>query len=233
MNNRRTYFEKIVFIVGPDKSGKTTLQEKLIQNHKMKRIVSTTTRAPREGEVDGVDYRFIQSQEFLQRKDNNEFLQTVEYGGTHYGTRLTEYEADFKGQIGLFVCTPEGINDTINALSEKFPERNIKYGVVFLNPSDKLLDSRGRDSLRGNRGDLRGKYLEMESLGLFDDTVDITLTLNDNDISGAVISSTELAENVAHELQGSLEDQERTPLWYYCTLSFLAGVLFAISFLGK
>jgi guanylate kinase len=76
----------IVVLSGPTAVGKTTVARKLIEKGGYRRSVSVTTRAPREGEVDGRDYRFITMDEFERLRDSNEL---VEYEHVHeywYGT---------------------------------------------------------------------------------------------------------------------------------------------------
>jgi guanylate kinase len=54
--------------------------------------VSATTRAPRAGEQDGVDYHFIPADEFSRRVDAGEFVEWAEYGGSKYGTLKAEVD---------------------------------------------------------------------------------------------------------------------------------------------
>ena len=51
-----------------------------------------TTRAPRPGEVDGVDYYFVSKEEFLKRISENKFLEWAEFVGNYYGTPLDKVE---------------------------------------------------------------------------------------------------------------------------------------------
>ncbi len=53
---------------------------------------SATTRSPREGEEDGVDYLFLDREEFARRADANEFLEHAAYSGNRYGTLRSEVE---------------------------------------------------------------------------------------------------------------------------------------------
>jgi len=78
----------ILFIVSaPSGSGKTTLCNKLVESlAKINRSISMTTRPPRVGERDGVDYIFIQKEEFLKRKKRNEFLEWAKVLDEYYGT---------------------------------------------------------------------------------------------------------------------------------------------------
>ena len=78
----------ILFIVSaPSGSGKTTLCNKLVDSLKgLNRSISMTTRPPRPGERDGIDYIFIEKEEFLKRKKKNEFLEWAKVFDEYYGT---------------------------------------------------------------------------------------------------------------------------------------------------
>lgn len=80
-------------ITGPSGSGKTTVVEKLLERlPSAARLVTTTTRAPREGERDGVDYHFLDREEFVARRDRGEFLEWAENYGNLYGSSKVELE---------------------------------------------------------------------------------------------------------------------------------------------
>lgn len=78
----------ILFIISaPSGSGKTTLCNKLVDSLKdLNRSISMTTRPPRSGERDGIDYIFIEKEEFLKRKKKNEFLEWARVFDEYYGT---------------------------------------------------------------------------------------------------------------------------------------------------
>jgi len=78
----------ILFIISaPSGSGKTTLCNKLVDSLEgLNRSISMTTRAPRVGERDGVDYIFIEKREFLKRNKNHEFLEWAKVFDEYYGT---------------------------------------------------------------------------------------------------------------------------------------------------
>jgi guanylate kinase len=85
----------IVVITGPSGVGKGTLIRLLLDRFpRMKLSVSATTRDPRPGEQDGVDYHFLSQDEFQERIDRDEFLEWAEYAGNRYGTLRSELERD-------------------------------------------------------------------------------------------------------------------------------------------
>ena len=73
---------------GPSGVGKGTLNARLFAEFgdQIAFSVSATTRAPREGEIDGKHYFFISRQEFENRIANNDFLEYAQFAGNFYGT---------------------------------------------------------------------------------------------------------------------------------------------------
>jgi guanylate kinase len=84
----------LIVISGPSGVGKGTVRKALFDmpNHDLIYSVSMTTRAPRPGEVDGVDYYFVSKEEFLKRISENKFLEWAEFVGNYYGTPLDKVE---------------------------------------------------------------------------------------------------------------------------------------------
>ena len=81
----------LLILSGPSGSGKTSIARevcKRIGENKTYFSISSTTRPPREGEVDEVDYFFLSKDEFLEDIANNEFLEWAEVHGNYYGTSL-------------------------------------------------------------------------------------------------------------------------------------------------
>jgi guanylate kinase len=80
----------LIVISGPSGVGKDTLIKSLVEHDRNLRYsVSCTTRSPRPGEVDGVDYSFVTRERFRQMLDEGAFLEHATYNGNLYGT-LTE-----------------------------------------------------------------------------------------------------------------------------------------------
>ena len=76
----------MLILIGASASGKTEIAKLLIKNHGFKKLVTSTTRKQRDGEVTGVDYNFLTVDEFWLKKQNNEFFETVIYDNNYYGT---------------------------------------------------------------------------------------------------------------------------------------------------
>ncbi|MBQ3094190.1 MAG: guanylate kinase [Clostridia bacterium] len=77
----------LIVLSGPSGSGKGTIVSKLLAKRDDTVLsVSMTTRAPREGEVDGVHYFFTDREEFEKMQSLDAFLEYAEYNGNYYGT---------------------------------------------------------------------------------------------------------------------------------------------------
>jgi guanylate kinase len=82
-----------LILSAPSGAGKTTLARGLLARRSdLGYSVSCTTRAPRRGEVDGRDYRFISREEFLERGGRNEFAESANVHGDLYGTLRSEVD---------------------------------------------------------------------------------------------------------------------------------------------
>ena len=84
---------KVFVITGPSGVGKGTLIRELRSRlPQLALSTSATTRAPREGEEDGVDYFFMDRDDFARRADAGEFVEHAVYSGNRYGTLRSELE---------------------------------------------------------------------------------------------------------------------------------------------
>jgi guanylate kinase len=100
----------IVLITAPTCSGKTHLLEHLIKEGLFARVVGTTTRPRRQGEVDGETYQFVSKDEFSYMADHGKFTQTVTFSGNSYG--VTTAALDKAAETGLapaIIVEPTGI----------------------------------------------------------------------------------------------------------------------------
>ena len=80
----------LLVVSGPSGSGKTTLCRRLADEEEAHYSISCTTRAPRNGEVNGKDYHFLDRDDFTKRIQTGNFLEHAEVHGNHYGTLKSE-----------------------------------------------------------------------------------------------------------------------------------------------
>jgi guanylate kinase len=91
MKLEHTQQSVLMIVSGPAGSGKTTVCDRLREEFpKLHRVVTATTRAPRPGEQDGVDYHFLSREAFAAKVANGEFFEYATVHGNAYGT-LREY----------------------------------------------------------------------------------------------------------------------------------------------
>ena len=107
----------MLVLVGESASGKSSIEKYLVDNYGYNKIVSYTTRQPREGEVDGVDYHFITKSQFRRLKEQDFFAETAIYNNWYYGVAKRDCTDD-----KVAVLTPHGLRqvskfEDINAIS--------------------------------------------------------------------------------------------------------------------
>lgn len=123
---------KIVVLSGPSGVGKTTVLGRLVEVCPLSlvRSVSATTRPPRPGEIDGVDYHFLTPEEFARRRQAGEFLECAQVfgGGDWYGTLESEVLPSL--QAGKWVVLGIDIQGGA-AVVEKYPDAV----TIFLRPA--------------------------------------------------------------------------------------------------
>lgn len=93
----------MIVIVGESASGKSTIEKELCKRG-YKKVISYTTRKPRQGEVDGFDYHFITVEDFREKQKNGFFAETGEYNGWLYGSAVKDCTND-----KVAVLTPHGM----------------------------------------------------------------------------------------------------------------------------
>ena len=99
----------MLVIVGESASGKSTTEKCLCALYGYKKIVSYTTRLPRDGEEDGVDYHFISMEDFAEKRKMGFFAEIGEYNGWFYGTAVEDCTND-----KVAVLTPHGMRQLKN-----------------------------------------------------------------------------------------------------------------------
>lgn len=160
---------KLLIISGPSGAGKSTVVRELLTTcpDLLQRSVSATTRPPRAGEVDGVDYHFWTKEQFERERRANGFLECKEvFGrGDWYGTLRREVEEGTRlGRRVLLEIDVEGMKEIL--------KQNVDAITVFLHPGsmeelERRLRARGTDSEAAIARRLEVAKAEMASLPLF------------------------------------------------------------------
>lgn len=133
---------KLVVISGPSGAGKTSVCRALKQRPDVEFSVSATTRAPRSGEQDGVDYHFLSREDFQRRIGENQFLEWATYNGNIYGTPRWPMDAALaRGRTFLLEIEVKG--------TRQLRERGIEGLYVFIAPPS-LAELRARLQRRGS-----------------------------------------------------------------------------------
>ena len=99
----------LVTLTSPTAGGKSYLLNYIRDEAKLPCLVSTTTRAPRVGEVEGVDYYFISEEKSKEMELNGEFAELATYNEIRYGVTKTEYHSKLAQGICFLVVEPSGI----------------------------------------------------------------------------------------------------------------------------
>jgi guanylate kinase len=121
---------KLVVIVAPSGSGKTTMAKRLLQDFpNLAFSVSATTRPPREGEQDGQEYFFLSDEAFDERVEKGDFLEwETFYNGRRYGT--LKPEVDRLLEKGYFILLDLEVNGAKN-VKHMYGDRCL---AVFISP---------------------------------------------------------------------------------------------------
>lgn len=136
----------LVVISGPSGGGKTTLFEQLVAARpEMTRAVTCTTRSPRGGEREAVDYYFLTADSFLRRVQAGNFLEHATVHGHSYGTLKAEVVSKLRqGKDVLLNVDVQGAA-TVRAKAQEDTELKMALVSVFLTPpSTAILEARLR-----------------------------------------------------------------------------------------
>jgi guanylate kinase len=162
---------RLFVVAAPSGTGKTTLCARLLkETPELMLSVSTTTRAPRGKERDGVDYHFISTDEFKKAIKADGFAEWAEVHGNFYGTHKKTIQKAFDaGKSLLLDIDVQGAD----SLKKSFPAETIR---IFLQPPsmeelERRLRSRGTDSEESIQKRLLAAEKEMEHMDHFDHVI--------------------------------------------------------------
>jgi len=155
-----------VIISAPSGAGKSTLISRIMKKDpRFSFSVSTTTRAPREGEKDGINYYFKDRKDFEKMIENDEFLEWAEVHGNLYGTSKKEVDRIHAAEkIPLFDIDVQGANNIREKIAGVF---------VFIVPPSmeelkRRLLSRSTDSQETIELRIRNASAELAYAGIYD-----------------------------------------------------------------
>jgi guanylate kinase len=161
---------RVFVITGQSGVGKGTLIRSLRDRiPELELSVSATTRAPRPGEVDGVDYHFLDDAEFERRVQAGEFVEHATYSGRRYGTLRAELERRLRdGHPVVLEIEVQGARQVRRTMPEALQ--------VFIAPPSRdalraRLVGRGTDDLAQVDARLRTADAELEAQGEFAEVV--------------------------------------------------------------
>lgn len=102
--------KSLLTITGPSCSGKTTLLQLLCQEYNFSQILSTMTRAPRPGEVEGVHGYFVSQDRFFELVENGSMSQYARFSGQMYGSTWSEIDRiTALGRTPCVIVEPSGV----------------------------------------------------------------------------------------------------------------------------
>lgn len=162
----------LVILVGESASGKSSIEKYLVDNCGFNKVVSYTTRPPREGEVDGVDYHFITKSQFRRLKLQDFFVETSMYNNWYYGVAKKDCTDD-----KVVVLTPHGLRQI-----SKIKDINIISFYINIPRRDRLIKilQRGDDIEESYRRNL-------SDVGMFDGIQDeVDYVINNHGYSRSI-----------------------------------------------
>lgn len=161
---------KLFVISGPSGAGKGTLVARVRERYpELGLTVSATTREPREGEVDGLNYYFLSDDEFARRVAEHQFVEWAEVHGHRYGTLVSEVSSKLaSGQSLVLEIDVQGAFQ----VKERFPEAVLLF---IMPPSLDILKerlvSRGSETTESLTLRLANAEREMALADRYDDVV--------------------------------------------------------------
>ena len=171
-------------ISGPSAAGKTVVANKIFEaDPTISKVVTCTTRSPRNNEKNGVDYYFLSKEEFVSLEKKGEFAESSEVYGNYYGVRVSLLkEKTRQGIDQILLINWEGFQKIKRKLSENV------FGFFLTVPSleelERRIRFRGTDSDEVIKNRLRMAEIDMQHKDEFDlcvenadiqNTVDIIL----------------------------------------------------------
>lgn len=138
-----------IILTGKTASGKDTIKFALLRKYPLlKKVTTTTSRAPRSNETDGIDYHFLTRDQFESKIQKGDFAEYVEYGGNLYGTQKKELEQTLKVDF-LWKIDPSRAGEARQFIERSYPADIAKdliesILVIYINTPDEVVLQRLR-----------------------------------------------------------------------------------------
>jgi guanylate kinase len=127
---------KLFIISAPSGCGKGTILSEILKDKNFYLSVSATTRSPRDGEIDGVNYRFMSTAEFEGLIESGNMLEYAQYCGNYYGTPIDKVKENLsQGKNVILEIEVQGAMQ----VKEKFPDAVL---IFIVPPSLEVLKER-------------------------------------------------------------------------------------------
>jgi len=167
----------LIIVSGPAGSGKTTLCDRMLDEvPQIERVVTSTTRQPRGGEVDKVDYYFFDHATFQAKIDQGEFYEYAHVHSNLYGTLKSEVQDKLAAGTDLLLNIDVQGAAQMRETAQNDPLLNGKVVTVFIMPpsTDELearLRGRGTDAEDEVQRRMKVAVEEMKQSPLYDHTI--------------------------------------------------------------
>ena len=150
---------RLFIVSGPAGSGKTTLCDRMIaESQQIDRVVTSTTRAPREGEVDKTDYHFFDYKTFREKIDSGNFYEYATVHGNLYGTLKSEVQEKLSDGIDLLLNIDVQGAAQFREAARHEPLLKGKIVTIFIMPpSIKVLEARLRNRGTDSEVEIQGR----------------------------------------------------------------------------
>lgn len=158
----------LLVIAGPAGSGKSTLCDRLVREApEFARVITATTRAPRDGEVDGLHYHFFTPDEFERRVAAGEFLEWAQVHGDNrfrlYGTlRASVLDPLARGQDLVMSVDVQGV-ESLRHVARTEPRLRRALGTVFIRVDRERLIARMRARAKDGEDEIARRMATAEA----------------------------------------------------------------------
>jgi guanylate kinase len=165
---------KLVVISAPSGTGKGTVINELLKLRPgFAFSVSATTRKPRAGEINGIDYLFVTHEQFMEMIENNEFLEYARYVGEYYGTPVKPIKTNI--DLGITVILDIEVQGAKQVMTKDIEAITIFITAPDMAELENRLRGRGTDSEEKIASRLKQARHELKEMHHYDHVV-----VNDN-----------------------------------------------------